>query len=201
MTPGTKGYERFIPLFIQSSQNLDFKLVCKDFIDFLPSKNSSILDLGAGAGQNSAALAKLGFDVTAIEPMIEFLNAARNEYPETPIKWLHGSLPELSCLDANDAIFDFVLIDAVWHHLCEAERDRATAKISSLINKNGRCAISLRNGPSGMGTRVFPTNSNDTINLFESYGFKCIFSLSNQSSILPHKDKVKWQRIVLEKII
>ena len=201
MTLGTEGYERFVPLFIQSSQNLDFDIVCKDFIDFLPSKNSNILDLGAGAGQNSAALDKLGFKVTAIEPMIEFLKAARNEYKGTSIKWLHGSLPDLACLDTHEETFDFVLIDAVWHHLNKAERDIAAAKISSVINKHGRCAISLRNGPSGMGTRVFPTNSNDTINLFESYGFKCIFSLNNQASILPHKDKVKWQRIVLEKVI
>jgi 2-polyprenyl-3-methyl-5-hydroxy-6-metoxy-1,4-benzoquinol methylase len=201
MTPGTEGYEKFVPLFIQSSQNLDFNLVCKDFVDFLPSKNSNILDLGAGAGQNSAALDKLGFNVTAIEPMIEFLNAAMFKYRETSIKWLHGSLPDITCLDADKETFDFVLIDAVWHHLCQDERDIATARISSLINKNGRCAISLRNGPSGMGTRVFPTNSDNTINLFESYGFKCIFSLSNQPSILPHKDKVKWHRIVLEKIV
>jgi 2-polyprenyl-3-methyl-5-hydroxy-6-metoxy-1,4-benzoquinol methylase len=200
MTPGTEGYHRFVPLFIQSSQNLDFDIVCKDFIAFLPSKNANILDLGAGAGQNSAALDKRGFNVTAIEPMTEFLKAAMNEYAGTSIKWLHGSLPGLACLEPQKETFDFVLIDAVWHHLSEIERNLATAKISSLINKNGRCAISLRNGPSGMGTRVFPTNSNDTINLFESYGFKCIFSLNNQPSVLPHKDKVKWQRIVLEKI-
>jgi 2-polyprenyl-3-methyl-5-hydroxy-6-metoxy-1,4-benzoquinol methylase len=199
MTPGTEGYEKFVPLFIQSSQNLKFDVVCKDFLAFLPSKNSSILDLGAGAGQNSAALDRLGFNVTAIEPMKEFLNAAINQYRDTSIKWLNGSLPDIACLEPHKETFDFVLIDAVWHHLCESERDLATAKISSLINKNGRCAISLRNGPSGMGTRVFPTKSNDTITLFESYGFKCIFSLSNQPSILPHKDKVKWQRIVLEK--
>jgi len=201
MTPGTEGYERFVPLFITSSQNLDFNLVCKDFIGFLPSKNSNILDVGAGAGQNSAALNKLGFNVTAIEPMTAFLHAAMNEYRGTSIKWLHGSLPDIACLDGHKETFDFVLIDAVWHHLCDSERAIAANKISSVMNKNGRCAISLRNGPSGMGTRVFSTNSHDTIALFESYGFKCIFSLSNQPSILPHKDKVKWQRIVLEKIV
>jgi len=201
MTPGTEGYELFIPLFIQSSQNLSFDFVCKDFVDFLPSKNSKILDLGAGAGQHSAALAQRGFNVTAIEPMTEFLKAAMKEYKNTSIKWLHGSLPDLACLDPHEETFDFVLIDAVWHHLSETERAKAANKISSVINKNGRCAISLRNGPSGMGTRVFPTSSIDTITLFESHGFKCIFSLRNQPSILPHKDNVKWQRIVFEKVI
>jgi 2-polyprenyl-3-methyl-5-hydroxy-6-metoxy-1,4-benzoquinol methylase len=200
MTSGTEGYERFIPLFIASSKALDFNVVCKDFVRFLPLKNSNILDLGSGAGQNSAALDKLGFNVTAIEPMAAFLNAAINEYRSTSIEWLHDSLPYIACLDSHEEKFDFVLIDAVWHHLSEAERIIATSKISTVIKSNGRCAISLRNGPPGMGTRVFPTDSKDTINLFKAHGFKCIFKLCNQASILPNKEKVKWTRIVLEKV-
>ena len=61
-----------------------------------------------------------------------------------------------------------MLIDAVWHHLTELERENALKKIAPLIKFQGRCAISLRNGPAGMGTRVFATNANDTINLFEN---------------------------------
>jgi len=200
MTSGTEGYERFIPLFIESSQALDFNVVCKDFVRFLPVKNSNVLDLGAGAGQNSAALDKLGFKVTAVEPMAAFLNAAMNKYKDTSIEWLLDSLPNIACLDSHDEIFDFVLIDAVWHHLSEAERDMAASNISTVIKMHGRCALSLRNGPSGIGTRVFPIDSKNTINLFESYGFKCLFKLSNQASVLPNKEKVKWARIVLEKV-
>lgn len=200
MVSGTQGYERFIPLFIQNSQSLDFHVVCKDFINFLPFNNSNILDLGSGAGQNSAALEKLGFNVTAIEPMLEFLNAAINTYKSTSIEWLNDSLPDIACLDSHESKFDFVLIDAVWHHLTKEERKKAANKISTVIKKNGRCAISLRNGPAGMGTRVFPTNSNSTIKLFEGFGFKCIFKLCNQASVLPHKEHVKWARVVLEKV-
>ena len=200
MTSGTAGYERFIPLFIESSQALDFNIVCKDFVDFLPLAHSTVLDLGAGAGQNSAALEKLGFKVTAIEPMKAFLNAAMATYKDTSIEWLHDSLPYLCCLDSHEQSFDFVLIDAVWHHLNETERALAVKKISAVIKTNGRCGISLRNGPAGMGTQVFPTDGNDTINLFERYGFKCIFRRSNQASKLPNKQNVKWTRLVLEKL-
>lgn len=201
MTSGTEGYERFIPLFIESSQSLDFHVVCKDFIDFLPSKNANVLDLGSGAGQNSAALAKLGFKVTAVEPMHEFLQAAIHTYTSPLIEWFNDSLPNISCLDSHEGKFDFVLIDAVWHHLTEVERQLAVQKISTLVKTKGRCAISLRNGPSGIGTKVFPTNSNDTIKLFEEVGFRCIYQLRNQASVLPHKERVKWTRIVLEKNI
>ena len=199
MVSGTVGYEKYISLFIENSQTLDFNVVCKDFIPFLPVKNSNILDLGAGAGQNSAALAKLGFNVTAIEPMEAFLNAGMDTYKSTLIEWHHDSLPDITCLNSHQEKFDFVLIDAVWHHLNEAERERSASRISTLIEENGKCALSLRNGPSGIGTRVFPTNSNDTINLFERYGFKCIFKLINQASVLPHKEEVKWSRLVFEK--
>jgi 2-polyprenyl-3-methyl-5-hydroxy-6-metoxy-1,4-benzoquinol methylase len=141
MTSGTEGYERFTALFIERTQALDFHVICKDFIAFLPLAPANILDLGAGAGQNSAALDKLGFNVSAIEPMVEFLNAAKNSYKSTAVNWLHGSLPNIACLDAHNENFDFVLIDAVWHHLTGAERAKAACKITSVMNKNGRCAI------------------------------------------------------------
>lgn len=201
MTSGTEGYERFISLFIESSQALDFSVVCKDFVNFLPFKNSNVLDLGAGAGQNSYALDKLGFNVTAIEPMKTFLNAAMDRYNNSSIKWLQDSLPDIASLNSHEDEFDFVLIESVWHHLNESERERAASKIATVIKGGGRCAISLRNGPPGIGTRVFPTNNNETVKIFEHYGFKCIFKLCNQSSVLPHKEKVKWSRLVFEKVI
>ena len=203
VTAGVEGYDRFIPLFIESCQSLDFHEVCKDFITFLPEVGSNVLDVGAGAGQNSAALAKLGFNVIAVEPMQEFIDAAKAIYKKHPqykrIKWLSSSLPDLECLDENNSKFDFVLIEGVWHHLDEIEREQAVVKLSSLINKQGKCAISLRNGPAGMGSRVFKTDAEYTIDLFKKYGFECILNLENLASIMPHKEDVKWSRIVLKK--
>lgn len=199
MTEGIAGYERAIPLFIETSQALDFKIVCKDFIDFLPTEKSSVLDVGSGAGQNAAALEELGFNVTAIDPMHEFMNAAQKAYEGVAVKWLVGSLPHLDCLGSVTESFDFVLIEGVWHHLSETERTHAAERISNLVKEKGKCAISLRNGPAGLGSRVYPTNPERTIQLFKRYGFECIFKIQNQDSILPNKEDVKWSRIVLQK--
>jgi len=199
MIAGTQGYDRFIELFIESNKTLDFFDVCNDFIEFLPKKSSNILDVGSGAGQNSAALAKLGHKVTAVEPMPAFLQFAQNSYKEINIKWLSGSMPKLICLAANDPQFDFILIDAVWHHLNELERKSAAIRLAQIINSGGRCAISLRSGPAGMGTRIFPTSADTTIRQFQCLGFKCILQLNNQPSIYSYKKEVSWSRIVLEK--
>ncbi|MEM7358948.1 MAG: class I SAM-dependent methyltransferase [Pseudomonadota bacterium] len=199
MVKGTKGYERSITRFIEISQGLDFNEVCKDFIPFLPPKPARVLDAGSGAGQNAASLADLGFSVTAIEPMPEFLEAAKTAYKDKAVRWLDGSLPDIVCLGAGDNQFDFVLIDGVWHHLNEAERDSAVISLSELIKQGGRCALSLRNGPAGLGLRVFPTDSGTTVESFARHGFDCVLHLKNQESILPNKENVKWSRIVLQK--
>ena len=199
MTQGTEGYERNAPQFIEACQTLDFELICKDLLELLPPPKSSVLDVGAGAGQNAAALDKLGFDVTAIEPWDEFRVAAQRTSAGTSIKWLPFSLPELICLESGANKFDFVLIEGVWHHLDEIERAQSAAQISRSVYQGGTCAISLRNGPAGLGTRVFPTGTDATVRLFKRQGFECIFRLDNIDSILPNKEDVKWSRVVFQK--
>lgn len=199
MTAGTEGYEKFIPFFIEGSQSLDFHDTCKDFLAYLPAAPANILDAGSGAGQNSAALAMRGFSVTAIEPMPEFLHAAKNTYKNISVNWLSGSLPHLTCFDSDTTGFDFVLICGVWHHLNDVEREQSVIRLTKIMKPNGRCAISLRNGPAGMGTRVYPTDALQTIELFKQHDFECIFATHNQPSIVSYKENVKWSRVVFQK--
>ncbi|ABV37733.1 methyltransferase type 11 [Shewanella sediminis HAW-EB3] len=197
--PGTKGYGRFVSCFIESSQSLSFNEACKDFIDFLPPISGLVLDVGAGAGQNSAALAELGYSVVAVEPMTEFLDAARIKYSVLPITWLNGSLPMIECLRSDQSKFDLILVIGVWHHLNEAEGALAMKRFASLLNSGGICAFSLRNGPPGMGTHVYQTDANHTVKQAKKLGLECIFMLEDQPSILKNKDDVKWARLVSQK--
>lgn len=199
ITQGIQGYDKNIESFIELSQSLPFEQVCKEFIPFLPDLPCNALDIGSGAGQNSKALAELGFNVTAVEPMLEFVQAARKSYKHKPINWMQGSLPELNCLQSCTEQFGFVLIEGVWHHLDHPERERAVERISSCTSLNGRCAISMRNGPAGMGERVIPINTASTIDLFERHHFECVYLSENIDSILPNKENVKWARAVFRK--
>ena len=196
--PGTQGYERGIGRFVEASRALSFDEVCSDFLDFLPRLPSRVLDVGSGAGQNSAALSHMGHSVVAVEPMSSFRAAACNAYRDLPIIWINDSLPALSALE-DSQLFDFVLVEAVWHHLDLGERTIALERIGSLLSPGGYFACSLRNGPAGLGTRVFPTDMESTIDQASNVGLECEFKKDDLPSMLPNKENVSWSRLVFRK--
>ncbi|MEM6884351.1 MAG: class I SAM-dependent methyltransferase [Verrucomicrobiota bacterium] len=199
MISGTAGYEKSVERFLEVSRKLEFAVVNRDFLAYLPVVPARVLDLGSGAGQNAAALAELGHAVVAVEPMRPFLWAARENYSHLPIDWMRGSLPLMACLGRSAGEFDFILIDGVWHHLNQAQRDVALCRVAEMLAPRGKCAISLRNGPPGMGSCVYPTSSYQTIQQASVLGLRCMLQLENQPSILANKSDVVWSRLVLEK--
>lgn len=193
---GSEGYERSVEHFVEVSQSLRFEDVCSDFLPFLPDAPSNVLDAGAGAGQNAAALDSMGYEVVAVEPMVAFLDAAQKAYSDSAVSWVNDSLPELASIHSE---FDFILVDGVWHHLSGEEQRSALERFWNLLNSGGRCALSLRNGLPGLGTCVYPTSLSDTIRHAEAVGFKAVYRVENQPSILSGKKDVVWSRVVLER--
>lgn len=200
MVAGTQGYEKVIELFTEASFGLNFEDINRDFLDYLPPTPSRVLDAGCGVGQNSAALAKLGYDVVAIDPMREFLNKPILNYQDLNINWVHDSLPNLTSLDVDDDLFSFILLDGVWHHLNADERRECIKRFSSLMLNGGICAISLRNGPAAAGKHVFPTSSSELLSYAHEFGLNVVFQTENQPSVMPNKDNVIWARVALQKI-
>lgn len=197
--PGTQGYEKVVEAFIEASQALDFRVTNRDFLEFLPSVASRVLDAGAGAGQNSAALARLGHTVTAVEPMSAFLNAARSTYAGLDVEWIDDCLPLLAKLGEQPARFDFILIEAVWHHLDEDERVQAMERVANLLADEGVCAISLRHGPAGAGKHVHPTDGRRTAALAGQCGLSLLMQVSGRPSIMKNKPDVTWTRVAFMK--
>ena len=96
--------------------------------------------------------------------------------------------------------FDFVLASGVWHHLSQEEQIYALFTISELLKPKGYFAITLRNGPAGAGTHVFPTHVERTIKTAELCNLTVQFRVENQPSLLPNKEAVTWGKLVFQKI-
>ncbi|MEM9723356.1 MAG: methyltransferase domain-containing protein, partial [Bacteroidota bacterium] len=182
-TPGTSGYVHSLQKFIHATHSIEFSELHKDFLPFLPPKKSLILDLGAGIGRDSYEFSKMGHSVVAVEPLGEFLNAGRELYGSTSIHWIQDSLPLLIHLSKYPYTFDFVLSSGVWHHLSEADQSRAVSRVAELLKPKGRFALSLRNGPPGAGSYVFPTDVNRIIEQGVACGLVVTLELREQPSL------------------
>lgn len=196
---GTTGYEKVVDAFIEATLALDFEETSRYFVQHLPAAPGRVLDAGCGAGQNAAALARIGHSVVAVEPLGAFLTGARTRHAGLGIKWVQDCLPSLARLGAAPHQFDFILVEAVLHHLDDAERAAAIVRLATLLDIGGCCALSLRNGPAGAGKHVFPTSGEDTANLANQCGLEVLQHLPDQPSLMKNKPGVTWTRMVLKK--
>lgn len=63
--------------FIAAYEGLSPEGVYEHVIDFFPSRNSRVADIGAGTGRDAAWFAARGHDVLAVEPVREFREAGQ----------------------------------------------------------------------------------------------------------------------------
>lgn len=196
---GTQGYEQGVDAFAQASLNLKFEEVNQEFTPFLPRILSRVLDVGSGVGQNSAALSRLGYQVVSVEPLQAFLDIAKKTHQNLRIQWVHDSLPSLDKVKVRGEGFDFILLDGVWHHLNPSERRTCLQSFFDLLNHNGVCAISLRNGPAGLGKHIFPAGTEELFQYAQELGFQTLLHLENLPSKMNNKPDVIWSKVVLQK--
>ncbi len=196
---GTAGYKSSTQNFITATLAIDFLELHEPFLNFIPKRPSRMLDVGAGVGRDAFVLANMGHKVTAIEPTAEYLAAAKELHNSSYIEWIYDSLPELATLSDTSDPFDFILVSAVWHHLDETQRLQATVRLAGLMKPGSVFALSLRHGPAGLGTHVFPINDSKTIEVANSCGLRTLFNLPNQPSLMPEKKEVSWTFLVFSK--
>ena len=197
---GTRGYTRVINRFIELTDTVDFNELHQPFLKFMPASPSRVLDVGAGVGRDAAVFAAMGHNVVAVEPMADFLVAAKERHDSPRIEWLDDSLPMLAKLGDVCNQFHFVLASAVWHHIDDIERRIAIERLYQLLYPGGILALSLRNGPAGAGTHIFPTDSEKTIHIAELYGFETVLNLPSQPSLIKGKDDVVWAKLAFRRL-
>ena len=107
-------------------------------------KPGTACDIGAGSGRDANWLAKQGWEVVAVEP--SRLREYAKEVSHSRVTWLDDSLPDLKQLRALGHRFDLILLNAVWQHVRQRQRERVFRILCELLNPCGILVISLRKG-------------------------------------------------------
>jgi 2-polyprenyl-3-methyl-5-hydroxy-6-metoxy-1,4-benzoquinol methylase len=198
--PGTEGYSEDAEWLIPRYENVSFIDKYRAVFHFLPTKRSTILDIGAGTGVDSAWLATNGHNVTAVEPVAAFREAGIKLHASPKIEWLDDSLPALSKIASRKDAFDVVLVTAVWAHLAPHERVQAMSNITALLKSGAILVMSIRHGLAPTNRRIFKISADETINLAVLNGLRVLFKKRTQSAQpINRRAGVTWSWLVFKK--
>lgn len=115
---------------------VEFAVSMKYIHDFLPTQDKhlfKIADIGAGTGRYSVALAKEGFDVTAVELVKHNLEILESKHEH--VKCWPGNALDLSFLP--DETFDATILFGPLYHLHKEEEKLTALKEARRITKKG----------------------------------------------------------------
>ena len=101
-------------------------------------------DIGAGSGRDANWLARHGWDVVAVEPSKLRALARKSSHPR--VTWMDDSLPSLKRLRSLGHRFDLILVNAVWQHVRQKQRERVFRILCEMLNPGGLLVFSLRKG-------------------------------------------------------
>jgi 2-polyprenyl-3-methyl-5-hydroxy-6-metoxy-1,4-benzoquinol methylase len=198
--PGTEGYAEYAGALANDWRKISFRDLHQTVLHLIPTAPSRILDVGAGMGRDTAALASMGHSVVAVEPVDELRAAAINFYPASSVVWLDDSLPELRLVRERAHTFTVVMVTAVWMHLDEAQRRRGMDTLSDLLDEGGLVIMSLRHGPVSTGRRMFDVSAADTIRLAEAHNLQLLLNVCSDSVQQTNRSMgVTWARLVFRK--
>jgi SAM-dependent methyltransferase len=196
---GTEGYAEQAEALAGRYDGLGFAAVHKDVLHLIPRTPGRALDLGAGTGRDAAALAAMGHQVVAVEPVVEFRTTAAALHSSPHIEWLDDHLPELARLTERGDSFNLIILSAVWMHLDREQRRQAMPRVASLLLGAGILVLSLRHGPVPPRRRMFDVSADETIRLAALEGLRLELRLDNQPATLP-VEGVSWTRLAFSKV-
>lgn len=103
-----------------------------------------VLDIGAGPGRETAALAAAGYEAWAVEPVAGFREQSVARHPELAGRVLPGALPDaLPTTEEMGGPFDGVLLCAVLQHVSRERVPGCAAAIARLLVPGGAALISV----------------------------------------------------------
>ncbi len=165
-------------------------------LSFLPQGAGLLaLDVGAGSGRDAAWLAKLGYEVVAVEPAAGMRAEAQARTPDPCIRWLDDRLPDLSAVHRLGLAFDLILLSAVWMHVPPPVRARAFRKLVTLLKPGGVLFLSLREGPAEPDRPLWPAPLGEIEALARSHGLAVLRAVPTTDQL--GRPEVRWTSVCL----
>ena len=196
-----KFYQKNNKTLIAQYNSVCFKSVHQDWLEFLPKKGELIADIGAGSGRDAIWLFENGYQVLAVEPVLEFFEQfkkiKKSNCHKNNIHWKIDSLPELNQLKKYTGQISLILLSAVWMHLTTQERINSFQTFSTLNKRHGLLVITLRHGASPDERLMYPVSIAEIENLAAQYHYQ-VKTVKQSDDQLSRKE-VFWETIVLEK--
>lgn len=111
-------------------------LITMEYIEKYLFEGAKVLEIGAGTGRYSIALADMGYDVTAVELVPHNIDIMKHKVkPNHKISIIEGNAVNLSFLDDNS--FDIVLLLGPMYHLFTDEDKHAAISEAIRVAKTG----------------------------------------------------------------
>lgn len=114
-----------------------------------------VLELGAGTGRVSRAIARRGIEVVALEPSPAMRRLGVEYTQDLPVRWVSGDMRRLEALRPRQA-YPLIIapFNAFMHLYTLEEQDATLAGIAQSLAQGGRLAFDLYNpayiGPQGV---------------------------------------------------
>ena len=122
---------------LKSKTHLPEYLITMKYIKKYLTPNSKILEIGAGTGRYSIALADMGYDVTSVELVPHNIEILKSKIKaEHKIKVFEGNACDLSFIE--DKTYDIVLLLGPMYHLFnDIDKHKALSEAIRVTKKGG----------------------------------------------------------------
>lgn len=141
----------------------EFQALLKDNA-IIPSSTKKAIDLGAGHGLQSVPLAKLGFDVIAVDFNKQLLRELKINAKGLNIEILNDDIKNIKQFADKDVELIVCCGDTLSHLDNKAEIENLIADISTILRKEGKILFSFRDYSTELtgDDRFIPVKSDDT---------------------------------------
>ncbi len=137
----TEGGKKDLEGLVLDRVTLDRKTYIPWINSFLPLNGSSILELGAGTGSSTVALAEQGATVIGVEILEQAVRVAKDKCRIFGVSAEFEAANAVDYMAKSDKTFDAVIFFAVLEHMLPEERLEALSRAWQLIRPRGYLII------------------------------------------------------------